>query len=82
MQTLTIEITHKSGIDKLQSLADKKFIRIVDQLTDSAALPGEQMSLTNFKNWIVASENAKTIDLKKAKTRWTIKKSQLEKLTK
>lgn len=83
MQTLTIQITNTSGLKAIHALEEKKAIRIVDDTEwDSPALPGEQMSLKAFKDWIARSEEAPTVSLKEAKSQWTNKKKQLQKLTK
>jgi len=81
MQTLTLEIKNTSALKTLQNLEEKHFIRIVDDVyLDSAALPGTRLSLKAFKNWISDSENASSIDLKEARSKWANKRKQLEKL--
>ncbi len=83
MQTLTIQITNSRGLKAIQALEEKKVIRIVDNIEwDSPALPGEQMSLKAFKDWIARSEEAPTVSFKEAKSQWTNKKKQLQKLRK
>jgi hypothetical protein len=82
MQTLTIEITHKNGIDALHNLAEKRFIRIVEPARNSVALPGQPISIKEFKDWIEEAENNNTISLKKVKDKWVTKRKQLQRLTK
>jgi hypothetical protein len=82
MQTLTVEITNNNALKALHSLEEKNFIRIVDDANlDSPSLQGAQLSLKAFKNWIADAENAGTIELKDAKTKWGNKRKQLQKLT-
>jgi hypothetical protein len=82
VQTLTVEITNSSALKTLHSLEEKHFIRIVeDSNLDSPALPGGQLSIKAFKNWISDAEHMRTIDLKEAKSKWAAKRKQLQKLT-
>jgi hypothetical protein len=82
MQTLTIQITSDNGLKALHALEEKHYIRIVDDADlDSPALPGAQMSLKAFKEWISKSEEAPTMSLTEAKSKWAEKRKQLQKLT-
>lgn len=81
MQTLTIQITSDSGLKALHALEEKHHIRIVDDANlDSPALPGAQMSLKAFKEWIAKSEEVPTVSLTEAKSKWAEKRKQLQKL--
>ena len=83
MQTLTVEIKNNNALKALHSLEEKKIIKIVrDSNLDSPALPGEQLSLQAFKNWISDAENAASIELKDAKTKWANKRKKLQRLIK
>jgi hypothetical protein len=83
MQTLTIQITNTNGLKAIHALEDKHFIKIVrDEGLNSPSLPGEQLSLKAFRNWIAKAEEAPMISLKEAKSKWAHKKRQLQKLTK
>ena len=83
MQTLTIQITSDSGLKALHALEEKRYIKIVDDADlDSPALPGTQMGLKAFKDWIAKSEEAPTVSLKEAKSQWAEKRKQLQKLIK
>ena len=82
MQTLTIQITSDNGPKALHALEEKHYIRIVDDANlDSSALPGAQMSLKAYKDWIAKSEEAPTVSLQDAKSKWAEKRKQLQKLT-
>jgi hypothetical protein len=75
-------LTSDNGLKALHALEEKHHIRIVDDANlDSPALPGAQMSLKAFKEWIPKSEDAPTVSLKKAKSNWAEKRKQLQKLT-
>jgi hypothetical protein len=77
MQTLTMQITSDSGLKALHALEEKHHIRIVDDANfDSPALPGAQMSLKAFKDWIAKSEEAPTVSLQEAKFKWAEKRKQ------
>jgi hypothetical protein len=81
MQTFTVQITNNNALKTLHSLEEKHFIRIVEETSfDSPALPGVQLNLKAFKNWISDAENAPTVDLKEAKAKWASKRKQLQKL--
>lgn len=83
MQTLTIQITNNSGLKALHALEQKKIIKIMDDSEmESPAIPGDKLSLKAFKNWIAKSEEAPTVSLKEAKSQWSEKKRQLQRLTK
>jgi len=83
MQTLTIQITSDNGLKALHALEEKHYIRIVDNAElDSPALPGAKMNLKAFKEWIAKSEEAPTVSLIEAKSKWAEKRKQLQKLIK
>ena len=82
MQTLTVQITHKTGLKTLHTLEEKNFIRIVEDADlDSPALPGSLLPLKAFKQWIADAEKNDTISLKEARKKWAGKRKQLQKLT-
>ena len=75
MQTLTIQITSDNGLKALHAPEEKHYIRIVnDADLDSPALPRAQMSLMAFNEWIAKSEDAPTVSLTEAKSKWAEKK--------
>ncbi len=83
MQTLTVQVTNQNALKALHSLEDKQYIKIVDDSTfDSAALPGNPLSISAFKKWIKDVETEPTISLKDAKRKWEVRKKQLLKTTK
>jgi hypothetical protein len=83
MQTLTVQITNTSALKALHALEEKRYIKIVKSPgLASPYLPGKEMDLPAFESWISDAENAPTLSLKEAKSRWATKKKQLQKVTK
>lgn len=83
MQTLTVQITNNNALKTLHDLEDKRFIKIVKSPGfASPALPGKEMDLPAFEAWISDAENAPSVSLKEAKSKWTTRKKQLQKPTK
>jgi hypothetical protein len=59
MQTLTVQINSDNGLKALHALEEMHYIKIVDDADfDSPALPGSQVHLKAFKEWIAKSEEA------------------------
>ena len=82
MRTVTVQITNNSALKTLRDLEGKKYIRIVKTPRfESPALPGKEMDLPAFEAWITSAENAPSISLKEAKSKWAAKKKQLQRLT-
>jgi hypothetical protein len=80
MQTFTISINNNSALKTLRDLEKKEFISIVENDdTDSPALPGKRQSLSQFKKWIAAAEQAPAVSLEDAKSLWSGKRKQLQK---
>jgi hypothetical protein len=66
----------------LHDLEHNRFVKIVKSPGfASPALPGKEMDLPAFETWISDAENAPTVSLKEAKSRWTVKKKQLQRPT-
>jgi hypothetical protein len=83
MQTLTVQITNSSALKALHALEEKRYIKIVKSPgLASPSLPGKEMDLPAFEAWISDAENAPSVSLKEAKSRWATKKKQLQKITK
>jgi hypothetical protein len=81
-QTLIIQIKNNSALKALNSLAERNFIKIVDDAhTDSPALPGGRLSLKVYRNRIANAEHTPIMDLKEAKAKWAVKKKQLQNLS-
>jgi hypothetical protein len=81
-QTLTIQIKNNNALKALNSLAERQFIKIVDDSrVDSPALPGDPLSLKAYKNWITNAERTPSIDLKEAKAKWNGKRKRLQDLS-
>ena len=83
MQTLTVQITNNNALKTLRDLEDKRFIKIVKSPGfASPALPGKEIDLPAFEAWISDSENAPSVSLKEAKSKWAARKRQLQQGTK
>ncbi len=83
MRTIKVEVKNDNAMKLLHDLEINKMISIVKEaVMDSAALPGHEMSLLYFKQWIHNTENDTMISLTEAKSKWEQKKKQLQNLTK
>jgi hypothetical protein len=83
MQTVTVQLTHRSARKALQVLEQKQFIRIVKSPRfESPALPGKPLDLSAFKAWIKAAESAPSVSLKAAESTWAAKRKKLKALSK
>ena len=81
MQTLTIELTDNNSLKALQDLEHKNLIRIVKEPgLNSYSLPGEPISVEDFRKWVEYTENSPTVSLKEAKQRWAGQKKKIQKL--
>lgn len=47
----------------------------------SPALPGKELSISEFKKWINQAEKAPTISLSEAKEKWILRKKELTKIS-
>jgi hypothetical protein len=83
MQTLTIEVNSDKGIKALHTLEEKRLIKIVNEsILNTPSLPGKELSLEEFKNWISEAENVPSIPLQEAKLQWANKRNRLQQLAK
>jgi hypothetical protein len=83
MQTLTVQITNTSALKALHALEEKRYIKIVKSPgIASLSLPGKELDLPVLEAWISDAENASTVSLKEAKSRWATKEKHLQKITK
>ena len=81
MQILTIELTNNNSLKALEELEHKRLIRIIKEPDlNSYALPGEPVSVEDFRRWVKYAEDSPTVSLSDAKKRWEIKKKNLQKL--
>ena len=81
MQTLTIELTDNNSLKALQDLEHKNLIRILKEPDlNSYSLPGEPISVEDFRKWVEYAENSPTVSLTEAKQRWAEQKKKLKKL--
>jgi len=83
MHTITLQIYNSDALKTLKTLENKRLIGIVNNSEiDSLALPGEPLSITEFKNCISEAESSPTVSLKFAIDKWESKRKQLQKITK
>lgn len=83
MQTLTVQITGNNALKALHALEEKRLIKIVDDNEfESPFLPGEELSIKAFRNWISKTEADPTFDINEAQQKWQQKRKQLQKLIK
>jgi len=81
MQTLIIELTDNNSLKALQDLENKNLIRIVKEPDlNSYSLPGEPISVEDFRKWVEYAQNSPTVSLTEAKQRWAEQKKKLQKL--
>jgi len=81
MQILTIELTNNNSLKALEELEHKRLIRIIKEPDlNSYALPGEPVSVEDFRRWVKYAADSPTVSLSDAKKRWEIKKKKLQKL--
>jgi len=79
--TLTIELLNSNALKSLKDLEHQHLIRIVKKPDlPSYALPGDPMSVEEFKNWIEYAEDSPSVTLHEAKAQWAAKKEKLRKL--
>jgi hypothetical protein len=67
MYTITVEIKDSNAIETLQDLEQKHFIKIVGGHLNSRSLPGNELSLKEFEDWIKKSGNSEFMELNKAR---------------
>ena len=79
--TLTIELLNSNALKSLKDLEQQHLIKIVEkpELT-SYTLPGEPMSVEEFKSWVEYAEDSPSVTLHEAKAQWAAKKEKLRKL--
>lgn len=84
MQTVLVELKDKKAFEELQSLEAKQLIRIVneDDPAFSYTLPGDPLSVEDFRKWVRHAENTPTISLTQAKQQWQARKKNLRQLIK
>ncbi len=70
MQTVTIELTGNNALKALKDLEHKRLIRIVTNPDlYSFALPWEEISKEDFRQWVEYAEGSPTVSLSEAKQR-------------
>jgi len=82
MQTVLVELRDNKAFEELHNLEAKHLIRIVNEnkTGSSYALPGEPVSVEDFRKWIEYAENTPTISLTQAKQQWQAQKKKLQQL--
>ena len=79
--TLTIELLNSDALKSLKDLEHQHLIRIVEKPElASYALPGEPLSVKEFKDWVEYAEDSPSVNLSEAKQRWATQKEKLRKL--
>jgi hypothetical protein len=79
MHTITPKINNEDPLITLQSLENKHFISILDSSElEAPSLPGDSLSLAEFKRWIKDAEKAPTVSILQAKEKWGSKRQKLE----
>ena len=79
--TLTIELLNSDALKSLKDLEHQHLIRIVEKPDLTIyALPGEPLSVEEFKNWVEYAEDSPSVNLSEAKQRWATQKEKLRKL--
>ena len=84
MQTILVELRDKKAFEELHNLEAKQLIRIISEIevTSSYSLPGDPMSVEDFRKWIYLSEHTPTVSLTQAKQQWQARKKKLQLLIK
>lgn len=84
MQTVLVELKNKKAFEELQDLEERQMIRIINEADPafSLALPGDPVSVEDFRKWIRHVENTPTISLTQAKQQWQARKKNLRQLIK
>ena len=81
MRTVIVNIPNDNAFKLLKDLELNKILTIAKESSvDSLALPGDSVSILDFKKWIKDAENMTAVSLSDAKTKWEQKRKQLEKL--
>lgn len=81
MRTITITLPNDNAYKLIKDLELNNVLYIVKvDENDSFALPGDLISINNFKDWIESAENAPVVTLQNAKTKWHQRKQQLKSL--
>lgn len=81
MHTVTSQINNEDPLKTLQYLENKNFMSILDSSAiEASLLPGDPLSLAEFRRWIKDTEKAPTVSLSQAKEKWASKRQKLEKL--
>jgi len=79
METLTIKLTGKKALEALRELEEQHLIEIIEPLvSDSLALPGNEISEQDFRKWVERSETAPSVSLNEAQMRWEIRKKNIQ----
>jgi len=79
VETLTIKLTGKKALEALRELEEQHLIEIIEPLvSDSLALPGNEISEEDFRKWADRAELAPSISLNEARLRWEIRKKKIQ----
>lgn len=82
MQTVLVELRNKKAFEELHNLEAKQLIRIIAEKgpASSYALPGDPVSVEDFRKWVTQAENTPTISIIQAKKQWQARKKKLRQI--
>ena len=82
MRTILVELRDKKAFEELHNLEAKQLIRIITEKgpASSYALPGDSVSVEDFRKWITQAENTPTVSITHAKKQWQSRKKKLRQL--
>ncbi|MBS1618187.1 MAG: hypothetical protein JST76_06690 [Bacteroidetes bacterium] len=79
--TVSLKVPAKYVGKKIEIVAFAKN-EVQDSKNLSPALPGDPMSIRQFKEWVKQSESSNSVSLDEAKNRWESQRRKLRQLTK
>jgi hypothetical protein len=79
MRTVLVELRDKKAFEELHKLEARQLIRIITEKgpASSYAIPGDPVSVEDFKKWITHAENTPSISITQAKKQWQSRKKKL-----
>jgi len=82
MTTVLVELRDKKAFEELHNLEAKRLIRIImeKEPASSYAIPGDPISVEDFRKWVSRAENAPTVSITQAKKQWQARKKKLRQL--
>lgn len=82
MRTILVELRDKKAFEELHNLEARQLIRIITEKgpASSYAIPGDPVSVEDFRKWVTHAENTPTVSITQAKKQWQARKKKLRKL--